>query len=210
VTEVQPDSARGYLNLGAAYAAAGDNRQALQNFERALVIAPDEIAQSNVGTILYSEGRYDEAAKAFEQAVTLGPRSPVAHRNLGDVYQKLGKRDQARTEYRKALDLGRELLKVNPRDAPQLSECAVYLAKLGQSAEALKLAAEAVADGGSNVEVLYRRAVVHALLGQQAEAVRWLERAVAKGYSRALARGDDDLSSIKTLARVKELLSEPR
>jgi serine/threonine protein kinase/tetratricopeptide (TPR) repeat protein len=210
VTEVQPDSALGYLNLGAAYAAAGDKARALQNFQHALAIQPDEMAQSNVGAILYSERRYAEAAAAFEQAVRLGPRSPVAHRNLGDASAKLGNRAQARAEYRKALELSRELLKVNPRDIQELSRCAVYLAKLGESAEALKLASEAVAAGGSSVEVIYKRAVVHALLGQQDEAVRWLERAVGQGYSRAFAREDDDLSSIATLPKVRELLREPR
>jgi tetratricopeptide (TPR) repeat protein len=210
VTEIQPDSARGFGNLGAAYAAAGDNRRALQNFERALAIAPDETVQSNVGAILYSEGRYAEAATAFKKAVLLGPRSPVAHRNLGDAYQKLGQRGQARAEYRNALDLGREQLKVNPRDPLQLSQCAVYLAKLGRSAEALELVSAAAAVGANNVDVVYGRAVVHALLGQQADAVLWLDRALSQGYSRALASGDDDLASIRTLPKVEAMLRDAR
>jgi serine/threonine-protein kinase len=210
VTEVQPDSAWGYTNLGAAYAASGDNQRALQNFKRSIAIAPDEVALSNVGTIHYAEGRYAEAAQAFEQAVRLGPNNPVGHRNLGDAYLKRDRRDQAMAEYGKALDLSRALLDVNPRDANQLVEHGVYLAKLGRRAEALDMVRRAVASGGSDVGVVYNRAVVHALLGQSADAVAWLERAVSQGYSRALARGDDDLASIRTLPKVQALLKDAR
>jgi tetratricopeptide (TPR) repeat protein len=210
VTEVQPDSAWGYSNLGAAYAASGDNQRALANFTRSIAIEPDEMALSNVGTIHYAERRYAEAAQAFEQAVALGPKSPVAHRNLGDTYLKLDRRDRAMAEYEKALDLSRALLAVNPRDAAQLADQGLYLAKLGRGVEALDAVRRAAASGGSNVEVAYKRAVVHALLGQSADAIAWLDRAVAQGYSRTLARGDDDLESIRKLPTVQALLRDSR
>jgi tetratricopeptide (TPR) repeat protein/tRNA A-37 threonylcarbamoyl transferase component Bud32 len=206
VTENQPDSAWGFINLGAAYLKSGDNRRALENFERAIQIAPDEAAYSNVGTIHYAEGRYAEAARAFEQAIRLGPKNHVSHRNLGDAYLRLGQRDRARAEYERAAALSGELLKVNPRDAPTLASHGVYEAKAGRKAEAIRYVEAAAAQSPGDVEVLYKRAVVYALAGREADAQRSLEVALTRGYSRALARTDDDLSAIVRLPRIQELL----
>jgi serine/threonine-protein kinase len=210
VTEVQPDSTWGFINLGAAYLAAGDNRRALENFQRSLTLAPEPEAYSNIGTIHYAEGRYQDAAIAYERAVALGPRNPISHRNLGDAYLRLGARDKARAEYRQAVDLTGDLLKVNPRDARMLASHALYLAKAGRRTEALRDAGKAAAMKPGDAEVLYTRAAVHALCGQPREAADWLERALAKGYSRELAREDDDLASIRTLPRVRAALRDVR
>ena len=209
-TENQPDSAWGFINLGAAYLKSGDTRRALENFERSIEISPDEAAYSNVGTIHYTEGRYTEAARAFEEAIRLGPKNDVSHRNLGDAYLKLGQREKARAEYERASALSEEQLRVNPRDAPTLASHAVYEAKLGRKAEAIRHAEAAAAESPADVEVLYKRAVVYALAGRVADAERSLEVALAKGYSRALARGDDDLSAIVRLPRMQELLKDAR
>ena len=206
VTELQPDSTWGFINLGAAYQAAGDNAHALENFQRSLTLAPEPEAYSNIGTIRYAEGRYQDAALAYERAVTLGPRNPTSHRNLGDAYLRLGARDKARAEFRQAADLTGDLLKVNPGDARVLASHALYLAKAERRTEALRDAARAAAMSPGDGGVLYARAVVHALCGQPREAAAWLERALAQGYSPALAREDDDLASIRMFPRVRAAL----
>jgi serine/threonine-protein kinase len=210
VTENQPDSAWGFINLGAAYLKAGNNQRALENFERSIEIAPDEMAYSNVGTIQYAEGRYAEAARAFEQAIRLGPKNDVSHRNLGDAYLRLGQKEKARVEYERAAALSDELLKVNPHDAATLANHGVYEAKAGRKADAVRHVEEAVAQSPGDVEVLYKRAVVYALVRRDADAVKALDIAVTKGYSRSVARTDDDLRSIVRLPQVQELLKESK
>jgi serine/threonine-protein kinase len=208
VTQNQPDSAWGFINLGAAYLKGGDNERALENFERAIAIAPDEMAYSNVGAIHYAEGRYAEAARAFSEAIRLGPKNDVSHRNLGDAYLRLGQRDKARTEYERAVALSDEQLKINPRAGPTLASRAVYDAKLGRIAEAIRHIEAAVGLSPGDVEVLYKQAVVYALVGREGDAVRALEVALEKGYSRSLARTDDDLDSIRRLPRVEKRLND--
>ncbi len=210
VTEIQPDSTWGFINLGAAYLAAGDTRHALENFQRSLTLAPEPEAYSNIGTIHYTEGRYQEAAVAYERAVGLAPRNPISHRNLGDAYLRLGARDKARVEYQRASDLTADLLKVNPRDARLLASRSLYLAKAGRGAEALRDAVRAVAIAPADPKVLYTRAAVHALCGQQSAAADWLQRALARGYSRTLAAEDDDLASIRKLPQVQSALGRAR
>jgi serine/threonine-protein kinase len=210
VTENQPDSAWGYVNLGAVYLKTGQNQRALENFERAIKIAPDEMAYSNVGIIHYAEGRYAEAALAFEEAIRRGPKNHVSHRNLGDAYLRLGQGDKARAEYERAAALSEEELKINPRDAPTLASHAVYEAKLRRDAEAIRHVEAAVGLNPKDVEVLYKRAVVYALVGRQSDAARSLETALIQGYSAALARTDDDLAAIVQLPRIQERLKDAK
>ena len=189
---------------------AGNNQRALENFERSIEIAPDEMAYSNIGAIHWAEGRYAEAAHAFERAIQLGPKNDVSHRNLGDAYLKLGRRDKALAEYEQAAALSAELLKVNPRDALMLANHGVYEAKLGRRASAIRDGEMAVATAPGNVEVLYKRAVIYALVGREADAARFLEVALAKGYSPAVARTDDDLAAVVRLPRIQELLKDAK
>lgn len=210
VTVLQPDNTWGHLNLGAAYQSSGENARALECFQRALAIGPDSLTYSNIGTIHYSEGRYDEAVRAYEAAIQLTPRDPVAHSALGDAYLRLGRTNEALVEFRSAADISRELLKINSRDAVLLAQHAVYEAKAGLSTEAIQHAREAVTLGPQNNGVLYRVAVVYALSGRPADAVGSLRRAIEMGYSRLLARQDIDLGTIRTRSDVEALLREPR
>jgi len=206
VTELEPKSTWGFVNLGAAYLMNGENQKALENSERALEIAPDETAFSNVGLIHYAEGRYADAARAFQKAIDLEPNNHKSHRNLGDACLRLGQPAKARAEFERAAALSLDLLKVDPSDASALACHAVYDMKLGRTAEAIRHIEEAAALSPDDVDVLYKRAVVYALARQPGKAVPSLEQALTKRYSRALARIDDDLDSIKQLPRVQELL----
>jgi Flp pilus assembly protein TadD len=84
----------------------------------------------------------------------------------------------------------------------------VFLAKLGEPAQALQDIRRAVELTPDDNTVLYKRAVVHALLNQRAEAVEWLRRAFENGYSRARAGTDPDLDSIRKLPQVEALLRQ--
>ena len=61
--------------------------------------------QNNLGVMLASVGKLDEAKAAFEHALLNNPNYAVAHENLGDVQLHLAKRS-----FNKALELG-----ANPR-----------------------------------------------------------------------------------------------
>ena len=63
---------------------------ALASYERALAIAPNANAYSNVGTLHYDERRYKEAIAAYQRALALAPRDPSLHRNLGDALRREG------------------------------------------------------------------------------------------------------------------------
>jgi serine/threonine-protein kinase len=203
---IQPDNVWLKSNLAVAYDYSGEPRKAMAVYES--VAEPDATMLSNLSTLYFIEGRYQEAAELLRRALVLEPRSVIKHGNLGDTYQRLGLAKDAADEYRTASGLAREQLDVDDRNAVLLARLAVFEAKLGQSSQALQDVRRAVALAPDDNAVLYKRAVVHALLRERDDAVEWLGRAIDKGYSRARAREDLDLESIRRLPRVEALLRQ--
>ncbi|HEV2860611.1 MAG TPA: tetratricopeptide repeat protein [Pyrinomonadaceae bacterium] len=79
-------------------------------------VAPAAFAQRGTGAEVYHrdgarfalEGRLDEAARAFEQAVKLDPTNGNAFYGLGNVYAELGRWEDACLAYYKAISLNKE------------------------------------------------------------------------------------------------------
>ena len=204
--ELQPDNAWLKSNLALGYDLAGEPRKAIAVYES--VTDPDATMLSNLSTLYFDEGRYQEAADLLKRALVMEPRSAIKHGNLGDTYRQLGLVKAAEAEYRTAVNLTAEQLKVDNQDATVLARHAVFDAKLGDSDEALNHIRRAVELSPDDNAVLYKRAVVHALLRQRADAVEWLRKAIEKGYSRSQASQDLDLESIRKLPQVAALLRQ--
>jgi tetratricopeptide (TPR) repeat protein/tRNA A-37 threonylcarbamoyl transferase component Bud32 len=208
VTQLQPDSTRGFLMLATTYYAAGDADQAIATFKQAIAIAPDTAVYTNLGTVLYSEKRFAEAAVAFEEAARLSPNAPIKQRNLGDAYRHLGEPAKAQRAYSRAVELCEKDIQSNPRDARTLSMLGVYLAKLGRMADAQRRADEAVSLGPKMPDVVYRRAVVLTLAGHSGDGSRALEDALRLGYSASAARTDEDLTALHSRSDFNSLVGE--
>jgi superkiller protein 3 len=207
VIELQPDSAWGYQFLGAAQQSAGDRESALASYQRSLAYARSAATLSNIGTLQYEQGRFAEAARAFEEALTLRPRDPRLHNNAGDAYRRLNDPARARQAYERAVLLTREGLAVNDADPRWRGFLALVLAKLGRSASARREVEVAATSAPGDPEVLYYRTVVLALAGSTAEALAALRAAVQAGFPTELARTDHDLGRIRNEPEFAEILS---
>ncbi len=208
VTELRPESAQAFQRLGTTYQVLGDYQQARRNYERALQVAPDEgvraAVYSNIGTMDYAEGRFEDAARAFSEAVQLFPRRALYRRNLGDVYLQLGREREARAEYETAVRLAEDALAVNPNDARTMAQLAVYEAKVGRRADAERHIERALVINPLP-EVLFRRAAVLALHGDTKSALVALAEAVTKGYPVDVVRDDPDLAPLRLTPEFKAL-----
>jgi serine/threonine-protein kinase len=205
VTELQPDSAVGFNNLGVVAMMQGDLTLGLESFTRAVAIAPRPNTFSNIGTIHFWNGNFEEARRAYEHAITLKPGAEF-HRNLADALAGLRDMAGANVEYRRALDLATAQLNVNPKDAASLSLAALVEAKLGQPVEARKRIAAALALSPKDADVRYRDAAIAALLGERERALAALQEAIAQGYSPVLAARDLDLQTLRGLPQFAALV----
>jgi Flp pilus assembly protein TadD len=196
--------------LGTVQQAAGQTVAALESYRKASAIRPADSTWSNMGTILYWEGDYAEAAQAYQNAIALAPHNPDLYANLGDAQQKLGLREEALASYRRAIDEMQALLAVNDRDATNLGVLAMYHAKVGDRSAAEISIGQALALSAEDGDVLYNRAIVHALAGEISQACAALERAVARGASVEIIRRADELKTLKGCTAYDRLSGSPR
>ena len=204
VIELTPDNARGYSNLGGIYHLMGRYDEALDMLQRSLSIRPTPEAASNVATLEFFRGRYEEAARAFEKAVKLGSSDYQLWYNLAAAYYWAPDlRDKAAAAYGRAIALAEEARKTNPRDASLLAVLADCYGHLGRAREARQLVAEALRLAPADGEVLFRAACLVEFLGDRARALALVTRAMAGGYSKDEVARAPDLEALRADPRFK-------
>ena len=186
--------------------AVGDSEGALQNYLKAAAIRPSGPVYSNLGSLYYQRQEYTRAVEAYRQAIALRPNSSATYRNLGDALRKLGQASEARIAYLAAVRLSEGDLNVNPNDARTIASLALYLQKAGETEKAGTRIDEALARAPRDVDVLFRAAEVHALAGRTDAALEALRAAVEGGYSRTRIAEEEDFSSLRSLAKFRELV----
>ena len=205
ITELQPDSAWGYNSLGSAYHAMDDTATAAGFYQKAISLGSAN-AHANLGLVYYGQGKYEDAARSYLEAVKRDPDSPLQHHNLGDAYSQLGRDAEARTVYRRALELSQSQLRVNPRDSRALARLAMVESKLGRKQDAARDIEKAVALEPGNSDVRYAQAVIHTRAGRIDDAIAALREAFRGGYSRLRAGRDPELLPLGQHPEYRELI----
>ncbi len=98
------DHARNYVQLAEASAVAREPERAVAAFRASLAIDPTvgEV-WNNLGLLLVSRGRLDEAGHAFDEAIRVAPRLAYPHRNRGDLARLRNEPKTAMDSYRRAV-----------------------------------------------------------------------------------------------------------
>src|SRR5215471_17876705 len=95
-----------HTNLGGALARQGKLAEAIEQYEQALQLKPDEAeAYTNLGGVLARQGKLTEAVQNCERALQLKPDYPEAYYNLGVTLSEQGKLPEAIKNYQRALQL---------------------------------------------------------------------------------------------------------
>jgi tetratricopeptide (TPR) repeat protein len=86
-----------------AYMALGDTDGAIKAYKDAIGRSPDrDDTYISLGNVYFSDGRYDEAAEAYEKAVKIYPSSGN-HYSLGQAYLNAGRHSEADREFNAVL-----------------------------------------------------------------------------------------------------------
>lgn len=209
--ELVPDNTTPHNNLGATYSAMGRPADAAAAWERSMKTRPTNTAASNLGSYYYSEGRYAEACRLFEQAVAIPPgRNYLIWVNLGAArYWAPGERPRARAAYLKAVELAETERRVNPRDAHVLADLADSYSVLGERAKALQAIAAVERMEAKDSLTLYTVASAYEQMGDRDRALVWLGKAIAAGQDRESIERSPWLEALRKDTRFVQLMRSP-
>jgi serine/threonine-protein kinase len=209
--QLAPDNTRVYAALAAVYHQLDRTDDAAAALQRSLEIAPDSITYSNLGTLLYFEGRYTEAVSAFERGVQLGANSYLRWGNLGDAQRMVvSERPRAHASYASAIQLVRERLAANGSDPEARSSLAVYLIRDERTRDAVVELDKVLAEKSLTANVLFNCTIVAELAGQRARAIELLGRALAGGYQLHEVTHEPDLVNLRADPEYHRLITQNR
>ena len=114
VTEIDPQNADGWTNVGRVRVQEGSTETAKVVLQKALALKPD-LARANFfyARVLKEEGRYDEAAKTLQAVLAQYPRDRVVHNELGRVLFLQKRYADAVKEFQETLTIDPEDLQAN-------------------------------------------------------------------------------------------------
>ena len=129
VTELDPNNAAAYANMGVIYFTENKWSDAVTTFEKSLSLKPTADTYSNLATQYFYLHKYDKAVENYEKAIALGPKDQFLMGNLASGYWWAGDKPKALKAYDEAIVLASKELQVNPRDANVMGNLALYYAE---------------------------------------------------------------------------------
>ena len=138
LTEVNPIANR-YIEIGLEFKDSGEYDKAIESFQDALGIAPDNIqAQVNIAQTYMDQGTYDKAVIEFEKALKIDEEDVVARAGVCEVQLALGNAAFQKGNTTEAIQSYKRVLEINTEH----TEARQRMAEINR-----QLAEEALADG---------------------------------------------------------------
>jgi tetratricopeptide (TPR) repeat protein len=207
VTELVPSSAVAWSNVGVALQLKGDLAHAEQAYVTSLQLEPSKGAYSNVATIQFVLGRFEDAAASFARAVELGPHDQVVHGNFADaLWQIDGRREEATRAYRRAIELAERELAATPNDSVLRAQVGYYYGRVGDSQRSLAYLDQALRTGPELLYVQYYRGVAAADRGDRDTALAAVTDMIKLGYPRDQLRSAPEFRSLLGDPEYKKLV----
>jgi tetratricopeptide (TPR) repeat protein len=180
--EATKDNFLAYSNLGIFLFEKGRNREAIGQFERALLIQPTTaLIHNNLGTAFLADGQTNAAVRQFQAALRYDTNYALAYFNLGTVLLGRGETNAASHQMRVALGLRPE----NPKFHYTFGN---LLYNQGQTNLAINEYLAALSLKPDYAEVHHDLGLIYSKAGRTDEAVREFQAALRSRPDFAEAR----------------------
>ena len=165
-------SAADHSRLGTEYSEQGDFGKALDEFEMAIELDPDDPEfHRNLGTLYLRQRMFEEAVTSYEKAIELNPGFGEAHGDLAGAYFSAGRIPEAIAAAEKGIEL-------NPEYAMSYNNLAVTYGSLGDTEQAITLLEQAIQLNPYNDNAHYNLGYFYEILGQINEAIPRYQEAI--------------------------------
>jgi len=124
-------------------------------------------ARNNLGRVLIAQGKPEQAARQFSEAIRINPQYPEPHNNLGTLHARAGRLELAKAHFSTAIEL-------NPRYAEAYNNLGVALLSQGFERQAALQIIEAVRLAPRYAKAHVNLSTALSRLGQREEACRHL------------------------------------
>lgn len=152
-------------------------------FRRAVEVAPpNHLAHFNLGAVLVSQGKIEEALTHYSRAVDILPLNPLFHYGLGSALIKQGAFEEAALHLERAVEL-------SPSYAEARTNLAVALAGLGRTEMAILQLRKAI-EIRPLAEAYHNLGIIHAGQGRYQEAVSSYQSALRFSPSDPMIHND--------------------
>ncbi|MEA2261012.1 MAG: eukaryotic-like serine/threonine-protein kinase [Acidobacteriaceae bacterium] len=197
--QLTPDNGQVLLNLGGAYADAGDPHSlelAESALSKSIEINPTYAAYANLGFLLYRTHRYPESMRATQQALRLNGSDYSVWDNLRMTAEWMGDQPDAQSAASREVSLLRDYINLHPQDANAVATFANVASKYGPRDQALPHIRTALALASTDPDVLETIAITYENLGDRPSASKFMNNAFARGYSYHLALDDPEAQKL--------------
>ena len=208
LSESSEKSARPLVGLARSALGRDDPHKALEH-----LVAAEQRNKAFVhifatrGEIFAAMGKFDEAFKAFEQAISLSPLNPIRYRAAAEIlfkrerykeaipllekavksglefkelYQFLSQAYFATKDYPKAQRYVKTALSLDPENVTYLNQLGICLKQQNLLDDANKVYNQIIKLDQDNIPALYNKAMLCEAKNEIADAVKLLERAIRK------------------------------
>jgi predicted O-linked N-acetylglucosamine transferase (SPINDLY family) len=172
VTDVQPENALAWFNLGVAYRSLSQFGEAVSAYRKALELQPEwPEVHNNLANVLHEGGFPVEAATEYQRALALRPDYAEAHNNLGIVLARQRRFTESEAAFRRALEL-------KPHHPDFHHSRGAALAAQARFGEAVGAYERALSIQPDRAEIWVNLGVALATAGRRQEAIRVYRRAL--------------------------------
>lgn len=197
LTEVSPIASR-YIEIGLEYRGSGLYDKAIESFQEALEVDPDNVqAQVNIAEAFLEQKAYQRAVAEFQRALEIDEEDVGARTGLCEAHLALGDQLLSRRKVRDAMRSYHEVLAINPEHTEARQRMADIHGRRAENAladgryeEALSVLEEALhftPEDGS-LEARYAQVQEQRRAKMMGELLRRAEREeAAKNWDRAIA-----------------------
>jgi tetratricopeptide (TPR) repeat protein len=161
-------------DLGQYAKALAQLRRLLERYPKQQAESPRALGQKycELGRLLTSKNRIQEAAEALDQAIELAPNEWRAWRERSLIFEKLGQWDKAAAHWSKAIDR-------NPKDVAGWAYRGFVFGHLRKHAKAIDDYSKAIALDPKNASLYNCRAGAYAALGKYPPAIADCSKGIA-------------------------------
>jgi tetratricopeptide (TPR) repeat protein len=196
--DLAKDNPVAYYDLGLVDMQLGNLSEADVNLRESAKLEPYVDTYGALGNLAELEGKFDDAASLYKQAIALAPDSYQAWGNLGSAYLWGGRHDEAMQAYRRAIELALAQQAKSPNDSRLLVLLANFYASSGQGDKSLVFIRKALALSPDDPNINYRAGETYEILGQRGKAIPLIARALAQGYHTTEFQRSPELAGLRT------------